>query len=128
MDFVYKIDTPANTSADDPKITIARLTRGRLVGGFISFPSGPAGTLHFLAKIGVHQVFPFNVGQAYALDDCVAPMHFGIDLFEPPYQIDIITWNTSTLYSHSLTFGLFLDPLEKRSWNILDAFKVKKNE
>lgn len=128
MDFIYKINTPPNTSADDPKITIAKLTRGRLIGGFLYFPSGPAGTLNCLAKIGVHQIFPFNVGQAYALDDCVTPMHFGFDLLEPPFQIDLITWNTSTLYTHTLTVGLFLDPLEKKGWKILEALKLKKNE
>ena len=128
MDFVYKIDTPANTSADDPKITSVKLTRGRLVGGFIYFPCGPAGLLHFIAKIGVHQIIPFNVGQSYAMDDCVIPIHCGIDLLEPPFEIHLITWNTSTLYTHTLTVGLFLDPLEKKGWKILDALKGKKGE
>ena len=128
MDFVYKIDTPANTSIDDPKITIAKLTRGRLVGGFLYFPSGPAGTLHFLARTGVHVLLPFNVGQSYALDDCVIPIHFGIDLPEPPYQVDLITWNTSTLYSHTLTVGLFLDPKKEQGWKIFEALKGKKVE
>lgn len=123
MDFVYKIDTPTTTSADDPKVTIAKITRGRLVGGFLFFPSGPAGTLNFLARIGVHQILPFNVGQSYALDDCIVPIHFGIDLPEPPFQIDFITWNTSTLYTHTLTVGLFLDPMMKKGWKILDAIK-----
>ena len=118
MDFVYKIDTPANTSAADPRITIAKLTRGRLVGGFLYFPSGPAGTLGFLLRIGVHQLLPFNVGQSYAMDDCVIPIHCGIDLPEPPFEIEIVTWNTSTLYTHTMTVALFLDPLEKKGWKI----------
>ena len=128
MDFIYKIDTPANTSVNDPKITIAKLTRGRLIGGFLYFPSGPAGTLHFLVRIGVHVLLPFNVGQSYALDDCVIPIQFGIDLQEPPFEINLITWNTSTLYSHTLTVGLFLDPIEKKGWKILESLGIKKNE
>ena len=125
MDFIYKIDTPANTSVNDPKITIAKLTRGRLVGGFLYFPSGPAGTLHFLLRTGVHQISPFNVGQSYALDDCVIPIHFGIDLPEPPFQIDLVTWNTSTLYTHTLTVGLFLDPKKEQGWKILESLGLK---
>lgn len=127
MDFIYKIDTPKNTDADDPKITISKITRGRLVGGFIFFPSGPSGTLHLIAKVGVHQILPFNVGQSFALDDCVIPIHCGIDLLEPPYQIDLLTWNTSTLYTHTLTVGLFLDPKKEQGWKILEALKLKKN-
>lgn len=121
MDFVYKIDTPITTTANDPLKTIATLTRGRLVGGFLYFPSGPAGKLHFFARTGAHQILPFNVGQSYALDDCVIPLHFSLDLPEPPFNIDLITWNTSTLYTHSLTVGLFLDPLSRRRWNLVDA-------
>lgn len=34
----------------------------------------------------------------------------GIDLLEPPYQVEIVTWNDSTLYAHVLTVCLSLDP------------------
>ena len=127
MDFVYKIDTPITASAADPKITVVKLTRGRLVGGFLYFPSGPAGTLHFLIRVGVHQLLPFNVGQSFAVDDCVIPIHCGIDLFEPPFEINLVTWNTSTLYTHTLTVGLFLDPKKERGWKILEDLGLKKN-
>ncbi len=112
MEFIYKIDTPVAATADDPKITVARLTRGLLTGGFLYFPVGPAGTLHFLARRGVHQILPFNVGQSYALDNCVVPLSLSINLTEPPFQIDLITWNTSVLYEHTLTVALFLNPLK----------------
>lgn len=121
MDFVYKIDTPAETPASSPLITTARLTRGRLSGGFLYFPTGPSGLLHFQARIGIHQILPFNVGQDYALDDCVIPIALSVDLPEPPYSVDLVTWNDSTLYEHTLTFGLFLDPLNRRKWQIKDA-------
>lgn len=101
--------------------TIARLTRGRLVGGFLYFPSGPAGLLHFIAKIGIHQILPFDVGQNYAMDDCVIPLSLSIDLPEPPFIIDLITWNDSSSYEHSLTVGLFLDPFDRRKWQLKDA-------
>jgi len=127
VDFVYKIDTPITASAADPKITVVKLTRGRLVGGFLYFPSGPAGTLHFLIRVGVHQLLPFNVGQSFAVDDCVIPIHCGIDLFEPPFEINLVTWNTSTLYTHTLTVGLFLDPKKERGWKILEDLGLKKN-
>jgi len=122
MDFVYKINTAKTVyTAANPKITVARLTRGRLVGGFIYFPSGPAGLLHFAAKIAVHQILPFGPGQNYALDDCVIPIHLSIDMPEPPFQIDLLTWNESNNHSHTLTVGLFLDPLSRRKWKLTEA-------
>lgn len=80
MDFAKYIETPANTTRADPLITSVPLTRGRLTGGFLYFPSGPAGKLHFLARIAAHQIIPFNTGESLRLNDCVVPFSLGIDL------------------------------------------------
>ena len=118
MDFTRYISTPKNTTEADPLSTAFNLTRGRLTGGFLYFPSGPAGNLHFLAKIGAHQILPFNTGENYRLDDCVVPFSLGIDLLEPPFSISCITWNDSTLYSHALTVCFFLDPKGKKKYDL----------
>ncbi len=115
MDFVQYISTPANTTEADPLITTITLTRGRLAGGAVYFPSGPAGKLHFLARIGIHQIIPFNTGQNLRLDNCVFPITIGINLNEPPYKIDLVTWNDSTLYAHALTVCLSLQPRWKKA-------------
>lgn len=113
MDFLKYISTPANTTEADPLKTPLRLTAGRLTGGFIHFPAGPSGVLHFIAKIGEHQVLPFNTGDNYCLNHATVPLHLDIDLFEPPYIIDLITWNDPTTNPHALTICLFLDPRKK---------------
>lgn len=118
MDFVKYIGTPKNTEASDPLVTTLKLTKGRLTGGFLYFPPGPAGTLHFLARIGVHQIIPFNSGEGYRLDDCIVPFHLNIELSSPPFFIDLVTWNTSTLYDHALTVGFFLQPKSQHNKNI----------
>jgi hypothetical protein len=111
MDIVQYISTPKNTTETDPLVTTIKLTKGRLTGGSLYFPSGPAGKLHFLARIGVHQILPFNTGQNFRLDDCVIPLCLGFDLVEPPYDLDCETWNDSTLYAHALTVALHLEPM-----------------
>jgi len=123
MDFSIYISTLAKTWESDPEITPLRLSRGRLTGGFLFFPPGPAGVLHFQARIGKLQIIPFTPGESYQLDDCVIPFSLGIDLFEPPFQIDCITWNTSVLYPHILTACFFLDPSAKKKF----AFNTIKN-
>jgi len=112
------INTPVGRSASNPLVTSMKLTRGRLSGGFLFFPSGPAGMLHFLARMGVHQILPFNTGQNFRLDDCVVPFSLGIDLLEPPYEIECITWNDSTVYDHALTVCVTLDPKGKKRYDL----------
>ena len=114
MDFVKYISTPKNTLESAPQITTLKLTRGRLTGGFLFFPSGPAGTLHFLARFASHQIYPFNKDESVCLDDCVVPISLGINVADPPYLIDLVTWNESVLYDHVLTVCFFLTPKNMR--------------
>lgn len=113
MDYLAYIFTEYKYKKSNPKTTTLHLSRGRLCGGFLYFPRGPSGLLHFIALIGVHQIVPFNTGQSYRLNGAVVPLHLDIDFFEPPYQIDCITWNESTEYDHALTVCFFLDPYAK---------------
>lgn len=110
MDLCQYILTPKETLESAPLETIIKLTKGRLMGGSLYFPSGPAGTLHFIARIGIHQIIPFNTSQNLALDDCVIPLSLGFNLEEPPFLLTCQTWNDSTLYDHALTLILHLDP------------------
>lgn len=118
MDILQYISTPKNTLEADPLTTIIKLTRGRLTGGTVYFPSGPAGKLHFIALIGIHQIIPFNTGQNLRLDDCVFPLSLGIDLLEPPFELICETWNDSTLYDHALTLVLNIEPMLDKDHDI----------
>ena len=122
MDFLKYISTPKLTAEDAPKITTIKLTRGRLTGGFLFFPSGPAGLLHVIARVASHQILPYNTGEDFRLDACVVPFTLGIDLIEPPYEIDCVTWNDSTLYDHAITVCFSLTP-RKRNRKILDTME-----
>ena len=123
MDFVEYISTPADTTEAEPLVTTLKLTRGRLTGGAVYFPAGPAGTLHVLFRIAGHQICPFNRGQNLRLNDCVFPLSIGIDILEPPYQVDIVTWNDSTLYAHALTISLQLQPRARKNQTLKQILK-----
>jgi len=113
VDYITYISTPITATEDAPLVTTLTLSKGRLTGGFLFFPRGPSGYLHFIARIGVHQILPFNVNQSYRLNGCVVPLHLDIDFFTPPFLIDLVTWNDSTEYDHVMTVGIFLDPWKK---------------
>lgn len=128
IDFLKYISTPWQNGEDNPLITPVKLTKGRLTGGLLFFPSGPAGKLHFLARVALHQILPFNTGENYRLDDCVVPFHLAIDLHQPPYEIDCITWNDSTQYPHVLTVCFFLQPSIHNKYNLQSLKASIKND
>ncbi len=123
MDFVQYISTPAGATEAEPLVTTVKLTRGRLNGGSVYFPSGPAGKLHLVVRIAGHQIVPFNRGQSLRLDNCVLPLSIGIDLLEPPYDIDLVTWNDSTLYAHALSVRLELQPRARKNQTLKQILK-----
>lgn len=111
MDFLKCITTAHSTySEGSPLTTSLKLTRGRLCGGWLYFPAGPAGLLHLRGLLGGYQLIPATPGQSYALNDCVVPLHLDHPLSQPPFELRILTWNYSTKYSHTCTLCVFLDP------------------
>jgi len=111
MDYAWKIDTDHSTYTEaEPLVSTLQLTRGRLVGGFLYFPAGPAGKLHLVVLRGLHQILPANQDSNYALNDCVIPFFLDLALDQPPYTLDALTWNKSTTEEHTLTLGLVLAP------------------
>jgi len=118
VDFLKYISTPLGTTESAPLISRLKLTKGRLTGGFLYFPSGPAGTLHFLARIGIHQILPFNTGENFRLDDTLINFSIHIDLTEPPFVIDLVTWNDSISFAHVLSVCFFLDPASENRYNL----------
>lgn len=118
MDFLKYISTPVGKTESSPLITTIKLTRGRLVGGWVYFPSGPAGVLHLLLRVGIHQIYPFNTGENLRLDDAVFPFTIGIDLDEPPYLVDLATWNDSLALAHALTISFSLEPISKKKYDL----------
>jgi hypothetical protein len=108
MDFAKYISTPKETPEAAPIETDIQLTRGKIWGGFVYFPYGPAGVLHLQIYKGNEQIAPANRGDSYNLDDAVMPLSLDFDLDEPPFVLTARTWNTSTTYDHALNLALFL--------------------
>jgi len=111
MDFAKYISTAHSTYTEaTPLITDLLITKGRLKGGWLYFPSGPAGLLHVKVLRGGHQVLPATPEEDIALDDCMVPLFLDLDVAYPPLLLQIYTWNLSTSAAHALTICFFLDP------------------
>lgn len=115
MDYAKYISTPKNTLATSPLTTIIRVTKGALKAGWIYFPVGPAGKLYCQIFHGDYQLAPANRGEAYHIDNGFVKIRFGSRIDAMPYELSIVTWNTSTQYDHALTVGIALDADDKES-------------
>lgn len=110
MDYLKYISTEHTVYSEaNPKKTIMSIARGTIVGGWIYFPSGPAGLLNCIVRKAKFQIFPNEQGQTYRLDNCMAPLFGNVEILQPPYQLTIETWNLSTTYNHALTICIFID-------------------
>jgi len=125
VDYLKAISTAHSTYTEGaPLTTKLQLTMGRLVGGWVWFPSGPAGVLHLKAEIGGHQILPSTPGENYALNNVVVPFNLDYDITTFPLTLDLHTWNDSTVYAHNLAVCIFMNPLavpeKKRTfWGML---------
>lgn len=113
MDFSKYISTAHSTySESSPLITDLLITKGRIKGGWLYFPSGPAGTLHLKVLRAGHQILPATPEEDLALNDIVVPLFINQDINDVPLSLQLYTWNTSTTLAHALTICFFLDPWE----------------
>ncbi len=119
MDYQIYISTPMNTLLSAATKTPLELTRGILRGGWIYFPPGPAGKLHCQLWRADTQIAPANRGASFNLDDAVVPLHIDQPLLEPPFDVWVRTWNTSTQYSHALSVCLFLQECVAKTYTRL---------
>lgn len=115
VDFSTSIVTPKNTTESAPLETRLTLSRGIINGGFIYFPSGPSALLHVQIYAGALQIAPVNRNASFSLDNCVMPLSIFYNLYDPPYQITMRTWNTSTTYDHFCAVTLWLKEMKDQA-------------
>jgi hypothetical protein len=119
VDYQVYISTPMNTPLSAPVKTPLELTRGIIRGGWIYFPSGPAGKLHCQIWRADTQIAPANRGASFNLDNVLAPLHLDQALLEPPFEVYVRTWNTSSSSAYGLSLCLFLQECISKTYTRL---------
>lgn len=110
MDYFVKISTPTQTLQTDPLITTIELTRGRLLTGYIIFPTDSAYSLHVAFYISSIRLAPWNRESDYMGHNCKIDIFFDQDLHHQPHRIHIVTWNDSLQIPITCLIGLHFDP------------------
>lgn len=111
MIFSYPIITPLNTPIDVPVRTVINITKGVITGWFVFFPRGHWGECRLRVKKGDHPLLPAN-GEGYIYGDgTVFKSKDFVHVKNPPYKLDVFTWNLDTINAHELLFIVTIVPL-----------------
>jgi len=110
MIYVFDITTPANTLSSTPKKTVMKLAKGTTYKVEFLFPPGPVGLLHVQVFDALHQVWPSNPGADFSSDSETISFDDQYELDEPPYELQVLTWNEDDTYEHRATIRIGLNP------------------
>lgn len=129
MLFDFDLVVPAGTTADSPVEALATLTRGKINRIHVFFPPGPATLVHVVARHNLHQLVPANYDGTLNYDDTTIISEMEYDLVDAPYQIRMIGWSPTAVYSHTITFSFNLIPIKSDGWdefnNLLFSLNVE---
>lgn len=112
MFFEAHITVPASTTQATPQETRIKLTKG-VIHEIELAPWGAAvDILHCSIRRAVHQIFPTNPDApvSFSGQKIEGRVYHPID--EDPLEVQVYSWNDSTLYAHSFTIRLWLLPRE----------------
>lgn len=110
MIFRFGITTPASTASSSKLATPLKIARGIIHHLDVQFPPGPSGLLHLHINNSLHQVFPYNTGEAYAADNVNISFRDYIPHLEPPFELTAYTWNTDTVNDHFIIIRIGVLP------------------
>lgn len=111
MIYVFPIIVPANTLASAKQKTILPLSRSKIIGMMVQFPSGQVGLAHLALNVGLHQLFPTNPEASFASSAETVSWLEDYVLDIGSNQMEAYTWNLDTVYDHTITVRVVCESL-----------------
>jgi len=112
MVYTFEITTPKNTLETAKQKTVCQLEKGIIKHFEVFFPPGPAGLLHIQIARGNYQIWPKNTDDSFAADDVTISFNDEFSLKEPPYQLEVYTWNDDDIYEHMTRIRFLIIPVK----------------
>ncbi len=113
MIFVYPVLVPANTPEYAPVVQQLGLAAGTISLVMLQFPSGVNALAHITLSNGLHQLFPTNQDGDFATGAETIVWDESEDLTQPPFGLTAIAWNEDTVYDHTITVRIVMQPLQE---------------
>ena len=108
MDFCSTVTTPINTSADSPKETLFKLTKGLVYKIEVFFPPGPQGLVGVRILEKNVQLYPVERTEWFVGDNMTIQFEDTYYLFLPSFEWTIQSYNTDTAWEHTVQVRLGL--------------------
>ncbi len=127
MIYVFDFETAGEGAytADNKLKTVLPLERGLTYKIDIVFPPGPAHLLHVQIRDAIHPVWPANTDADFAGDNEVITFEDEYPLLEPPYQLEVHTWNLDDTYPHRVIIRIGIKSPEKEEIERLEPLYMR---
>jgi len=100
MIYTKDITTLKNTTKENPKKTVLKVTKGLVYRVEICLPPGPCGLLHIAIFDGGYQVWPYEYGESFS-GDAETITFDDVYLKETePFEFTILTYNEDDTFQH----------------------------
>ena len=103
MFFEYDITVSKNTTEATAEETHCPLAKGIINRVDVQFPIGCAGLVHCRIKHHTLPHLPSNPSGHFKSDGFIITVGGPIKFLSEPYEVDVVAWNTSTKYDHTIT-------------------------
>jgi len=100
MIYVADITTTNEYGVNNPKKTTLKIGSCLIYKIEVEFPTGPCGLLYTRAYDGLHSLWPSSEGVWYHSDGVTIAFDDLYLKMQPPFQIDIYTYNLDEVYDH----------------------------
>ena len=100
--------TPSNTPQTAPLKTVIPLACGMIYVFKLYLPPGSSGLMHVQVYDAGYQILPTTIGSSFSGDNLNLSFDENYPKLEPPFELNVWTWNLDTDYDHSLEiyFGM----------------------
>lgn len=113
MLFETSITIPANTTQASPTTEVLKIAHGIITKFMVRPRPGHSALAHCVIYHGAHPIAPSTENMDLHGDKDAIDWEDYYEFYQPPYQLIIKGWNTSTLYNH--TFDIFVAILPRKA-------------
>ncbi|MBA7573155.1 hypothetical protein ES708_14950 [subsurface metagenome] len=124
MLFEASITIPQNTTQASPETVSLGIAHGIITKIMVRPRPGHGALAHLVIRHHEHQIAPSTEGMSFSGDTFPIDWEEYYESYQPPYELKLQGWNSSTLYPH--TFDVFVAILPRKAvfaLAIVDAIK-----
>ena len=106
MIYMADVTTPVGATEEAPHRTVLKVTKGLVYKFHLYMPHGAMGMHYVQVYDGSFQLWPTTTGRAFRGDGIQVDWDDIYFKSSEPFEFQIRTWNTDTVYEHGVIIGV----------------------